>query len=173
MDNRDRYPESVATVGTVRYGWNWSNPTKLTGSRKRGTTIHRAISEYLRAYLPAAKVMYCPNGPGKYKYLQAAWDAGNDWDNPDTPVPSDPARGNYCFYWNYIGYLPDRSTPFFGPKTAVGSPRTSRLVMTDYFGYGQWQSRCGYGSCERFKRSRIVPQTWRVSPYWSRTPDLK
>ena len=172
MDSRDRYPESVATVGTVESGWNWSDPTKLTGSRERDTTIHRAMSEYLRPYLPTPEVMYCPSGPGKYKYLQAAWDAGNDWDNPDTVIPSDPAGGNYCFYWNYIGYLPDKDTPFFGPKTAVGSSKTSKLIMADYLGYDQWQSRSRYGSCERLKKSRVVPQTWRLSPYWSRDDNV-
>jgi prepilin-type N-terminal cleavage/methylation domain-containing protein len=171
MDNSDRYPESVATVG-FGSNWNWTDPTKLTSTQERAVGLHRAISEYLRSYLPTAEMLYCPNGPDKYKDLQAAWDAGDDWDNPDSPFPLDPVGGNYCFYWNYIGYLPDQDAQFFGPKTSVGSARTSRLIMTDYFGYDHWRSPYKYGSCERFKKSGIVPQTWKLSSYWYRDDNV-
>ena len=82
MDNNERYPQSVATVGTGD-SWNWSDPTKLTGTTHRSPGMHRAMSEYLKSYLPDARTMYCPNAPQRYKYLQQAWDAGDNWDYPD------------------------------------------------------------------------------------------
>lgn len=172
MDNEDHYPESVATIGT-KDNWNWSNPTKLAGEHKRTVASHRAMSEYLRPYIPTANVIYCQNGPKKYKYLQAAWDAGDDWGNPDTATQLDHLIGNYCFYWNYIGYLPNRDTPFVGPKTAAGSWRASKLLMTDYLGYDHWRNPSRYSSCERFKNADIVLATWRDSAYWSCEDDVE
>ena len=43
-----------------------------------------------------------------YKHLQQSWDAGDDWDHPETSPRPDPVFGTYCFYWNYTGYLPAR-----------------------------------------------------------------
>ena len=67
--NDDRYPESVATIG-FDDNWNWTDPTRLTGNRRRSPQIYRAMSEYLRHYIDDADAMYCPNAPRKYKYLQ-------------------------------------------------------------------------------------------------------
>lgn len=173
MDNDDHYPESIAAVGPSKLSCNWFEPTKLIGPKGLTVASHWAISEYLRPYIPTADILYCSNGPRKYKYLQAAWDAGDDWNNPDTPVPSDPAGGNYCFYWNYIGYLPNRDAPFVGPKTTAGSRKTSKLMMTDYFGYNHWRSRSKYGSCEKFKHAEIIPATPRLSAYWYRNNDIE
>jgi len=103
-DNNERYPESVATVGFGN-NWNWSDPTKLTGNTHRSPGVHRAMSEYLRSYIPDARTMYCPNAPQRYKYLQQAWDAGDAWDYPDDEsFSTDPVGGTYCFYWNYTGH---------------------------------------------------------------------
>jgi len=69
-DNNDgQYPESVATVGFGAH-WNWTDPRKLTGNRTRAPGMYRAMSEYLRSYVPDAGVMFCTNAPSKYKYLQ-------------------------------------------------------------------------------------------------------
>ena len=87
-DNNARYPESVATVGFGKI-WNWSDPTKLTGNRRRSPGLHRAVSEYLRDYVADASIMYCPSAPRRYTYLQEAWDAGDAWDNPETAFPSE------------------------------------------------------------------------------------
>jgi len=171
LDNDDRYPHSVATIG-FGDSWNWSDPTKLTGNRKRSPGLHRSMSAYLRSYIPAASTMYCPNAPRKYKYLQQAWDAGDDWDNPETSFPSDPVGGTYCFYWNYTGFLGGRRTLLRGAQgPASGGRRYSKLLVTDYFGYDHWRSPGAYGSCERLKGADITPETWLLSAYWSRKAD--
>jgi len=169
-DNDSQYPESVATVG-FGDNWNWTDPTKLTGNRKRSPHLHRAMSEYLRDYIAKASVMYCPNAPQKYNYLQQAWDAGDEWDNPDTSFPSDPVGGTYCFYWNYIGYLGGRRELFRGPQGPASSGRYSKLLISDYMGYGDWRSPGSYGSCEKFSKAEVTSETWLLSSYWSRESD--
>jgi hypothetical protein len=169
-DNGDRYPESVATVG-FDDDWNWSDPTKLTGNRKRSPRLYRAMSEYLRQYIADASVIYCPSAPREYEYLQEAWDAGDEWDNPETPFPSDPVGGTYCFYWNYTGFLEGRRELFRGPQGPASSGRYSKLVVSDYFGYGHWRSPTAFSSCEKFGGADITPETWLLSPYWSSEGD--
>lgn len=165
-DNRDRYPDSVATVGFDDQ-WNWSDPTKMIGTRGRTPRIHRAMSAYLQPYITDAEMMYCPSAPKKHKYLDEAWAAGDDWDNPETPVSSDPFTGTYCFYWNYVGYLPQSNSLFRGPSGPASVGRYSQLLMTDYFGYDHWRSPGAFGSCERLKGSEVVEETWLLSSYWS------
>ncbi|HEC04017.1 MAG TPA: type II secretion system protein [Phycisphaerales bacterium] len=168
-DNDDRYPESVATVGESS-SWNWSDPTRLTGAEGRTPASHRAMSEYLRSYIPDASSMYCPNAPHKHRYLQQAWDAGDAWDNPDTPMSSDLLGGTYCFYWNYRGFLPETNGVFRGPRgPASGGRRFSKLLVTDYFGYDHWRMQRAYGSCEPFRGAGVLPETSLLSAYWSRT----
>ncbi len=166
-DNDEKYPESVATIGFGN-NWNWSDPTKLTGNRRRSPGLHRAMSEYLRSYIADASIMYCPNAPQKYKYLQEAWDAGDNWDNPDTSVPSDPAGGTYCFYWNYKGYIGGRRVVFRGPQGPASSRRFSKLLVTDCFGFNHWRIPASYGSCEPFNGADIAPETWLLSAFWFR-----
>jgi len=166
-DNDERYPESVATVG-FDSNWNWSDPTKLTGNRRRSPGLHRAVSEYLKSYIADASTMYCPNAPQRYKYLQQAWDAGDNWDNPDTPFPSDPVGGAYCFYWNYRGYIGGRRVVFMGPQGPASSGRYSKLVVSDCFGFNHWRTPASYGSCEPFDGADIVPETWLLSAFWFR-----
>lgn len=168
LDNDDRYPQSVATVG-FGDNWNWSDPTKLAGNRTRSPGLYRSMSAYLRSYIPEAKVMYCPNAPRRYKYLQQLWEAGDEWDNPETSFESDPAGGTYCFYWNYIGNLGDRL--FRGPRGPAGGRGYSTVVVTDYFGYGHWRSPGAYGCCDEFDGADVTPETWLLSPYWSRQGD--
>ena len=165
-DNRDRYPDSVATVG-IDSEWSWSDPTKMTGNRKRSPQAHRAMSEYLSSYVPNAETMFCPSAPQQYKYLQEVWDAGDDWDNPDTSVSSDPFGGTYCFYWNYAGYLAESDTVFKGPRGPASMGRYSRLLTSDYFGYDHWRSPDSFGSCEKFDRADVVAETQLLSAYWS------
>lgn len=167
MDNRDRYPDSVATVG-FDDRWNWSDPRKMTGDLARSPQFHRAMSSYLYSYVPDAQVMSCPSAPKQHKYLQAAWDAGDDWDNPDTDVPLDPFGGTYCFYWNYTGYLAGKNALFRGPTGPASSGRYSQLLISDYFGYDRWPNSDAFGSCERFNGAKVVPETSLLSSYWSR-----
>jgi hypothetical protein len=177
-DNSGRYPESVATVGTVQEHWNWQEPTMLTSSRRRDTEKHRSMSGYLYSYIADARVMFCPNAPKKYKYLQQVWEAGDEWDNPETPPLLDPVMGTYCFYWNYIGLLEVEEDRFKGPRGMSGGQERSKLVVSDYFGYGHWRNKLlyntfeAYGSCEKMKGARITPGTQVSSAFWSRlAPD--
>jgi len=165
-DNDGQYPESVATVGFGAH-WNWTDPRKLTGNRTRAPGMYRAMSEYLRSYVPDAGTFFCTNAPSKYKYLQQSWDAGDEWDNPETSFPFDPVGGTYCFYWNYIGCLSVNRGIFRGPQSAAGGPGESILLVTDYFGYDCWQSPKAYGSCEEFNGASAVAETWLLSSYWS------
>jgi hypothetical protein len=167
VDNDDEYPESVATVG-MGPGWNWQEPMMLTGYR-RIERRYRSMSAYLSGYVEDASVMYCPGAPRKYAYLKDAWDAGDEWDNPETPAAEDPVSGTYCFYWNYTGHLPERDGLFRGPRTTAGARGESTLMASDYFGYGHHRSRYSFGSCERFKGADVTPGTVLSSAYWSRT----
>jgi prepilin-type N-terminal cleavage/methylation domain-containing protein len=164
-DNDGQYPESVATVGFEPH-WNWSDPRKLTGNRTRTPGMYRSMSEYLRSYIPDADTFFCTNAPTKYKYLQQSWDAGDEWDNPETSFPFDPVGGTYCFYFNYIGFLGGHRGIFKGPQRAAGGPKESTLLVTDYFGYDCWQSPKAYGSCEEFNGASAVAETWLLSSYW-------
>lgn len=170
-DNNDRYPESVATVG-LGDTWNWTDSTQLTGIKHRSPQLHRAMSEYLRKYIPDASTMYCPNVPHKYKYLQQAWDAGDNWDNPSNTLPADPAGGSYCFYWNYRGYIGGRRVVFRGPQGPASSGRYSKLLVTDFFGYDHWRNPDSYISCEPFEGADITEETGLLSSFWHRRSPL-
>ncbi len=165
-DNNDGYPESVATIGTGDH-WNWQQPTMLTSYRSRGPRVNRSMSAYLGSYIREAGIMVCPNAPRRYKYLQQAWDAGDDWDNPDTPAAQDPVIGTYCFYWNYTGFLQERGTVFRGPRNSSGGTGESKLLVSDYLGYNHWRSPNSYSSCEKFKGVSITHGTPVSSAYWS------
>jgi prepilin-type N-terminal cleavage/methylation domain-containing protein len=164
-DHDDRYPESVATIGDV--AWNWAEPMMLTAHNARSPRLHRSMSAYLRSYIEDAGTMYCPNAPRRYKYLQDAWDAGDEWDNPQTPPVEDSVSGTYCFYWNYTGYLEDRDYLFRGPRNSSGGRGRSKLLVSDYFGYNHWRSKKSYSSCEKFGAVSITEGTQLSSAYWS------
>jgi len=165
-DNRDHYPDSVATVG-FDDNWSWSDPTKMTGDRKRSPQTHRSMSAYLGSYISDAKMMFCPSAPQEYKYLQEVWDAGDDWDNPDTALSSDRFIGTYCFYWNYLGYLAETDTVFRGPTGPASMGRYSQLLVSDYFGYDHWRSPRAFGSCEKLGGASVISETQLLSSYWS------
>jgi prepilin-type N-terminal cleavage/methylation domain-containing protein len=166
LDNANYYPDSVATIGVGSH-WNWQEPTMLTGYRKRSPQLHRSMSAYLGEYIKDAKTVFCTNAPEKYKHLKKAWEAGDDWDNPDTPPVPDPVIGVYCFYWNYVGYLEEPRGVFRGPFGTFKGPGESELLVSDYFGYGHWRSPDAYGSCERFTKGGVTPGTYVSSAYWS------
>jgi prepilin-type N-terminal cleavage/methylation domain-containing protein len=165
-DNNEQYPGSVATLG-VDPTWNWAEPMMLTARQARNPRYHRSASACLRPYIEDADIMYCPNAPRKYKYLQAAWDAGDDWDNPEMPTGPDQVYGLYCFYWNYTGYLEERDYLFQGPKNSASGGRCSKLLVSDYLGYNHWRSPGAYSSCEKFAGASINEGTVLSSPYWS------
>jgi len=167
FDNDDRYPDSVATIGSGKY-WNWQEPTMMAACKPRSPLIHRSMSAYLRYYIKDASIMFCPSAPYKYEYSQQAWDAGDDWDNPETTPMLDPVVGTYCFYWNYVGYVGGPRRIFRGPFCLAGGQEQSKLLVSDYFGYDHWRSRNAYGSCEKFNGADVTPGTVVSSAYWSR-----
>jgi len=166
-DNNEQYPESVATIGDDST-WNWQEPMMMTGYRARSPRMHRSMSAYLQPYIEDAGIMYCLNAPRKYDYLQNAWNAGDEWDNPETPPVEDPVSGTYCFYWNYTGYLEERDYLFKGPQSSASGRERSKLLVSDYFGYDHFRSPNSYGSCEKFAGSSITEGTLLSSAYWSR-----
>ena len=167
LDFDGNYPESVATIGVLGKNWGWQEPTVLTGYKKRSPQIHRAMSEYFGEYIKDAKTMFCPSAPMRYKYLQESWDAGDEWDNPETAPRQDPVIGTYCFYWNYIGILEEQSSLFRGPRNSFAGRGESKLLISDYFGYGHWRSPGAYSSCENFNGASVTAETWVASAYWS------
>ena len=167
IDNDDRYPESVATIG-MGGNFSWQDPRMMTGYMRRSPGLHRSMSAYLYDYIEDADVLFCPDAPEKYKYLQQMWDGGDDWDNPDTPPIPDPVFGTYCFYWNYIGFVAYDCPPFRGPwGPAGGRGRYSKLMVTDYFGYDNWRSPNSFGSSGKIKHADITEGTCSSSAFWS------
>jgi hypothetical protein len=125
------------------------------------------MSAYLREYLPDGNTMFCPGAPQRYSYAQECWDAGDDWDHPDTPLSSDPVDGTYCFYWNYIGYLGEPRSLFRGPRGPAAGGSQSQLLVSDYFGYGHWQTPNAFASCEKLPGGFAVEETWHGAALWS------
>lgn len=172
FDNDESYPDSVATIGTLDRFWHWQEPMVLTGTTARSPQEFRSTSAYLQSYIQDSRTMFCPNAPRKYKYLQQSWEAGEDWDNPETPMETDEVYGTYCFYWNYTGCLEEGEKVFRGPRDPSAGGR-SKLLVSDYFGYGYWRLRerygtyKAYGSCERFKDASVTPGTEASSDLWS------
>lgn len=172
-DQNGRFPESVATLGTESR-WSWREPTVLAGFQKRSPAYHRSVSEYLRGYIETASTMFCPSAPSRYEYADQMWAAGDAWDNPspDTGI-EDPLFGNYCLYWNYVGYLAEKNKPFIGPRSTTQRELESKLMISDYFGYGHWRneltygSRNAYGSCEKMSRAGITTGTSVACDFWS------
>ena len=166
-DSDELYPPSVATIGLGPDRWNWQEPMTLTGYKRRSPWVHRSMSAYLRGYVKDARVLACVNAPGEYKYQQDAWDAGDEWDNPETTVEHDPVIGTYCFYWDYVGCL-EEGEVFRGPLNSFGAPGRSKLLMSDYLGYGHWRSPDSFSSCEPMDSATVTDETWVSSSYWSR-----
>jgi len=166
-DHDDNYPESVATIGRLGSHWNWHEPMKLIGHESRSPRMHRSASAYLRAYLQEADSVYCPSAPRRYRHFDAAWAAGEDWNDPDTITPDDPLTGTYCLYWNYTGYIGGARRFFEGPRGPAGGMGRSTLTVSCYLGFNQYLSRNSYGSCQRFGKANITEGTYEWPSYWS------
>lgn len=167
-DNCDRYPESVATIGHGK-NWNWQEPCMITGYEKRAPQLHRAMSGYLREYVEKAAILNCPTSPNPCPRLEEVWQAGDEWDHPDTAVSWDPLSGCYCFYWNYLGILEMNGDfrLFRGPQDSWGGGRGSTLLLSDYLGYNHWRSPGAYGSCQKFSQAEVTQGSQVSSDYWS------
>lgn len=173
-DSDGGFPDSVAKLGKVNR-WSWREPQTLAGYKKSTPATYRSVSEFLRPYIESSSTMFCPSSPSKYPFAQDAWQAGDGWDNPDTAnAAEDPLFGTYCLYWNYVGYLVKTKKPFVGPRS-IGQKRSeSKLLISDYFGYGHWRNEMAYasrnaiGSCEKFNKVSITPGTTVSCDFWSR-----
>lgn len=172
-DYRDRYPPSVATVGT-KETWTWYDPRRIVSSKQRTPLLNRSMSAYLHDYIDPS-TLYCPAAPDRFKYLEEMWQAGDAWDNPETTNETDPMSGNYCFYWNYEGVLvTDQNGEevrrlFRGPRTPAGGRKYSDVLATDYFSYGAGHDNpppSVFASCERFDEA-VSNATQIVAPYWA------
>ncbi len=170
MDNDERYPESVATVG-MEGSWNWSEPMQMAGERSRSPQLHRSMSAYLHSYITRAKTVSCPGAPQPYKYLQESWDAGDDWDNPDTEPRSDRVGGTFCFYWNYTGSVGGPRAVFKGPRDSASGGVQSKLLVSDYLGYGFWRSPENFTSCERLAQADIIEEHYFSPALWATKGD--
>jgi len=168
LDHADRYPPSMATIGMAG-NWHWQEPTMLTGYNERAPGLRRSVSAYLRPYIEDAGTLFCPNAPLRYRYLQEAWDAADDWDHPETPADTDAVLGSYCLYWNYVGALGEPNGVFRGPSGPAKGYREGSILVTDYFGYDHWRSPGAYGSCEKFDNAEVAEGTCISSAYWART----
>lgn len=168
-DGNDQYPESVATIGLRSTFWNWQEPSMMAGLQKRTPTANRSMSAYLSDYLESAGTLYCNSAPEVYPYLDEVWEAGETWDHPETPPLQDPFSGTLCFYWNYVGYLPDNDETFQGPRQIEGGRNQSDLMVSEYFGFDHWRSPGKFGSCERFEDAEVTAGTAVSSSYWSGT----
>jgi len=165
VNNDDRFPESVATLG-VSTTWNWSEPTTLTSIENRvpGLT-NRSMSAYLRSYISNSGMMSCRNAPREHEYLQDVWDSGDDWIHPDLTFGV--LTTTLCFYWNYTGFL-EPGKYFNGPSGATGRRGESNLMMSCYFGYDHHRSRDVFSSCEKFRNAGITDEMPTASAwYWS------
>ena len=167
-DHEGCYPESVATAAMLGRTWRWQEPRMLKACQPRAAGYRCSLAGYLRSYLPKAEILSCPSSPRPYPYLEEAWRAGEQWDNPDTSFTDDSVLGSYCLYWNYVGHLTEQSRPFRGPQTDTGRPGCSRLLISDYFGFNHWRSPDAFGSCERLAGAEVTAETHEATAYWFR-----
>ena len=166
-DHDERYPPSMATVTDFDV-WRWQHPTMISACQARPSWKYRAMSSYLGDYIRDARILSCPSIPRQYRYLQTAWQRGEEWNHPETSFVADSAYGSYCLYWNYVGFLGNDRPPFKGPRGSLGGRAYSKLLVSDYFGYDHHRSPKAYGSSERFRRAVVIPETETSPSYWAR-----
>lgn len=164
QSNDGKYPESVAKTGGENI--HWDDPRMLVSVSRPSHRKHRAVSEYLAGFVEDFSIMYCPSSPEKPADLKDLWQAGDRWDNPQTPEKEDIFVGSYCFYWNYTGYVEGRK-PFKGPGNIEDRGNNSHVMVSDYFGYDHRLYPQTYTSCERFEKANKSTQTSKFPSLWS------
>jgi prepilin-type N-terminal cleavage/methylation domain-containing protein len=163
-DNRGRYPESVAVEPYVN-SWRWIEPTVMTSFFPKYPGDPRSVSYYLKSYLEDGRIFHCPNAPKISRYFTAAWDAGENWKNPQVPAWNGSMSGTYCFWWGYVGYLsPGRY--FRGPTKDGGLSGQSRLLITDYFGYENANNSQTYLCAQKFDGGCRTDEYYYTTRYW-------
>ncbi len=172
-DHHNRYPPSVATVGSSSY-WNWYDPRQLAAPNPR-PGARRSMSAYLGNYIENPSILECPSAPEQYPYMEEMWEAGDSWDHPDTLPPGrvDQMKGSFCFYWGYVGLIDlgtMKSKPFIGPVGQAGGRRSSKLLACDYLGKGSGHDDPPYtfSSCEPFDKATMNQATNNTTSYWTR-----
>lgn len=180
LDNDGWFPDSVAINSHFSSGnWNWHDPRKMVASYSFSANGHRSVSGNLKSYVDAEKLMFCPSSPGKHKYWELMWEMGDDYDCPTIAGPDDQFFGTYCLYWNYTGKVDESSTgKFSGPRRNTGGRNESKMLISDYLGYGHWnfEGVDVFGSCEKFKGASPTRETDYLSSSWSQKsnmPDIK
>ncbi len=167
MDN-NRFPPSVATIGSRNENWHWRTPMTIVTYPELYPLHYRSMSSYLGDYIDNGRTMFCPNGPKEYPYMQQAWRARENWDNPQYPGPKDILVGNYCFYWNYIGSLDNGGKVFRGPRNSSdGGRRRSKLVVSDCLDYDV-DGGDVYRSCQKFYQAGVEPRLAGSTAMWHR-----
>lgn len=175
-DSRDRYPDSIATVGkpnnTNTATWNWADPRLMIGYKdsfepRKPPSGHRSMSSYLSSYVDDPETLHCKNAPEKYKYTQESWDAGDYWNNPDRLEDEEHMAGSYCFWWNYKGWLTDQGKVFNGPTRSSGGNGQSSILVSDYFGSDTWRNWGEYGTCENFAGANITASNSLFSSFYT------
>jgi len=169
LDNDSQYPDSIARPKPGSSS-PWREPTIITAP---GTQPNRSMSDYLHTYIKNANTIFCPGAPRKYEHLQKIWDAGDDWNDE----LGDQFFGTYCFYWNYVGYLEEKNYPFRGPQSSSDGSKYSKLLTSDYLGFGHWRNvltygrHDAYGCCDEFNGAGITKGTPVSADFWSRLKD--
>ncbi len=168
-EHQEDYPESVALTATGRRSWHWQDPRQIRTCSPRANMEHSSLAGYLAGYMEEPETMYCPSAPARYRYWRKAWQAGDDWDHPETDPTADPVLGTYCFFWNYIAYQEETGTAYIGPSTINGAPGESRILVSDYLGYDNWRAPQAIGSCEYLSGAQVAAGTCVSSAFWMRS----
>lgn len=165
VDNRDRFPPSMATIGNRGPFWGWWEPTTIITHRENNPLHeHRSISSYLGNYISGPEIFFCPNSPENYPYTQEAWTAGDAWNNPETRENHDYLFGSYSFYWGYVGYSPQ--SKFQGPRKISRRGKESTLLVSDTLAYDNWREEGAFISCEMFNKTGVTERRARSCAYW-------
>ncbi len=161
FDNKDRYPRSVATV--IGSQINWWVPQRMVGPKLKIDAPYRAMSTYLGEYVPNVDILHCPSAPYKFDNIQEMWNAGEEWRDSTGSLAT--YSNTYCFYWNYLGIVDNNKEleipvepyrKFLGPWGPASTGKYSKLVVSDFYGYGQGinvPEPGSYSSCEKFNGS--------------------
>jgi len=166
-ENGDSYPASVALSASGKRSWRWQDPRQTRTCSPRPNMSHASVSGYLNSYIDKSETLYCPSAPARYAYWEEAWQAGDLWDHPETEPAIDPVLGTYCFFWNYVGYIEENTTPFIGPTSQNGIPGESQILVSDYLGYDNWRMPLAVGSCEYLPRAEVAFGTCVSSDFWA------
>lgn len=170
QDHKDKYFPSKATIGSRSNTWHWTEPITLTTYYEFQDWYpfdrHRSTFYYLRQYIEDPRILYCPDSPREFPYIEESWQEGDDWDNPDTSRKPDPLFGSYSYYAGYRGYLKTFGRVFYGPRDAFGGANQSEILVSDTLIYDNWRSPRNFISCEKIQERGVVSRTPNSVDFW-------